>query len=97
MKLVKDKVPEIMRAEGKTPKTHIAAVEEYKEYLLKKLEEEVAEVKRDLNEEELADVIEVVYALTELLKKSPADLENTRLRKLEKTGGFKKRIILENA
>lgn len=96
MKLVRDKIPEIILSKGKTPKTHIATDKEYKEYLLKKLEEEVLEVKEELNEEELADVLEVVYTLAKLIGKTPKELEKTRKLKKSKNGGFEGKIILEN-
>ena len=54
------------------------------------------EIKEDLNEEELADVIEVIYALAEIIRKTPQDLENTRKLKKDKNGGFSRKTILEN-
>ncbi|MFA6064551.1 MAG: NUDIX domain-containing protein [archaeon] len=95
-KLVRDNIPKIMLSVGKQPITHIANEKEYKEYLLKKLDEEVLEVKNDLNEEELADALEVIYALAETIGKTPQNLENLRKLKKEKNGGFEKKIILEN-
>ena len=97
MKLVRDKVPQKILADGRTPITHTATQKEYKQHLFKKLEEEVLEVKKDLNEEELADVIEVIYALGKLIHKTPKQIETKRKQKLLKNGGFTKKIILENA
>ena len=60
-KLVRDKIPDIARGKGQTPVTHIADDAEYKERLIAKLDEVVAEFKEALATEELADVLEVVH------------------------------------
>lgn len=62
-KLVRDKIPDIIRSRGETAITHIASDEEYKKRLIEKLQEEVDEFKKDNNEEELADIMEVIYAI----------------------------------
>lgn len=91
-KLVRDKIPEIYGPQ----KRHIANDDEYLKELIKKLQEEVDEFKNDHDIEELADIIEVVYALSEFYDKSKEDLEKIRKEKAEKRGIFKKRIIWEN-
>ena len=62
-KLVRDRIPDITRAKGRHPKTHVAGDEEYWEKLLKKLDEEVSEYKKSGDPEELADVLEVIKAI----------------------------------
>lgn len=64
-KLVRDRIPEIIEARGKKPNVRILEQEEYLHHLEAKLDEEVAEYHRDKNAEELADILEVVYALAE--------------------------------
>ena len=59
-KLVRDKIPEIIEADGKTCKTKILSDEEYIAALETKLNEEVAEYQADKNLEEMADVLEAV-------------------------------------
>ena len=44
--------------------------------------------------EELVDVVEVIYAISETLGVSTEEFEKRRLEKLEKCGGFKDRTIL---
>jgi predicted house-cleaning noncanonical NTP pyrophosphatase (MazG superfamily) len=96
MKLVRDKIPKIMIKKGKSPITHFASELEFEEYLIKKLEEEVIEIKKDRNVEELADLLEVIYALGELIGVDSKKIEETRIKKIETNGGFSKKIILEN-
>jgi predicted house-cleaning noncanonical NTP pyrophosphatase (MazG superfamily) len=94
-KLVRDIIPEIIRSRGSTPFTHIASDEEYKEKLTTKLQEEVDEFVEEPSAEELADILEVVYALCDLYKIDKDKLEQVRREKAEKRGGFKERSILD--
>lgn len=85
-------IPEILDKKGVKYEKRIAGDDEYKSELVKKLEEEVVEFKKDLSVEELADVLEVLDAL----KKIPdyANVEDVRFTKKEEKGGFDKRYIL---
>jgi len=94
-KLVRDKIPEIIKKNGDTPITHIAPNEEYEKKLKKKLQEEVNEFLEDTNKEELADILEVIYALSDFYKIDKNELEQTRKEKAEKRGKFKNKIILD--
>lgn len=94
-KLVRDKIPEIIENTGKTAYCHILNGEEYIAELDKKLNEECAEYQADKSLEELADMLEVMYAIAEARGYSIADLERVRAEKAEKRGGFKDRIFLE--
>lgn len=93
-KLVRDKIPDIIRQQGETPTVRILEDEEYTRCLEGKLIEEVAEYRRDKNIEELADILEVVFALAENLGATKEDLMNAYQEKNEKRGGFSKRIFL---
>ena len=93
-KLVRDKIPAIIESNGKTPKTRILSCEEYTAELEKKLDEEVCEFHKDKNLEELADILEVVYALTENIGCSKEELFTANERKRAERGGFKDRILL---
>ena len=95
MKLVRDKIPDIIRAEGRTAKTRIADNNEYVELLRAKLQEEVSEYTSSKNPEELADVLEVLRALAEHHLDDFSKLEMMRKEKERVRGSFKKRIILE--
>ena len=94
-KLVRDRFPEIIQADGGVPKTRILDEIEYQEELMKNLQEEIAEFLNDSNTEELADVMEVVFALAETLDCTPVQLEGIRAEKAQKRGGFLDRIFLE--
>lgn len=94
-KLVRDKIPEIIEADGKECKTRILSNEEYIAALEEKLNEEVAEYQTDKNLEEMADVLEVLQAICMARGYSLAELEAVRAKKVEKRGGFEEKILLE--
>lgn len=94
-KLVRDKIPEIIKNSNKKFDSHVATKSEALKLLHTKLDEEVAEFHSDENLEELADVMEVIFALAKNLGYSEEDLLNKRTEKLEARGGFYKNIVLE--
>jgi len=94
-KLVRDKIPEIIRADGKVPITRILSEEEYLQELDIKLNEEVAEYQNDKSIEEMADVLEVLYAICEARGYSIEQLMEVKKNKQDKRGGFKDRIFWE--
>ena len=62
-KLVRDLIPEHLASNGVDFKTHIADDTEYEDKLFAKLQEEVSELAKDKNIDEVADVLEVVDAI----------------------------------
>jgi predicted house-cleaning noncanonical NTP pyrophosphatase (MazG superfamily) len=93
-KLVRDKIPQIIRAKGMEPLIYVAGIEEYGTRLRDKLREEVEEfLASDSDPEELADVLEVLYALAGQAGTDPDQLEKLRAAKAEERGGFTGRII----
>ncbi|MFH1712488.1 MAG: nucleoside triphosphate pyrophosphohydrolase [Patescibacteria group bacterium] len=95
-KLVRDKIPDIIRANGEVPMTYVADDEEYYQRLKQKLQEEIDEFIAEDNIEELADVLEVIYALCDVQNVRRVDLEQIRQIKEDKRGGFKEKIILKS-
>ena len=93
-KLVRDKIPEIIEMSGKQCEVEILSDEKYLEMIDKKLDEELAEYHKNRNIEELADLLEVIYAATKARGYSIEDLEIVRAEKAEKRGGFDKKILL---
>ena len=94
-KLVRDKIPEIIEKAGKKAYTHNLSEEEYMAELDKKLNEECAEYQADKSIEELADMLEVMYAIATARGWSVSELEDVRREKAEKRGAFERRIFLE--
>jgi len=96
-KLVRDRIPEIIQAEGKTYRTENISGPDLLVALKKKLVEEVAEFEEDNDVKELADILEVVYALSEVLGCEEGKLNALRKSKTESNGGFEKGIFLLEA
>ena len=94
-KLVRDNIPEIIHKNGKGVQFRHLSDAEFKIYLEKKLDEEVAEFHESKSLEELADIVEVLYALAEVHGHTVFELGRMRRRKLREKGGFEKRICLE--
>lgn len=95
-KLVRDGIPDIIRGEGLNPRIHIATPEEFHRRLRDKLREEVAEflaASRNEAPDELCDILEVVYALAAELGLTREHLEQLRLQKAARRGGFADRVI----
>jgi len=91
-KLVRDQILEIIRNDGKEPIIEILSDAEYLSELDKKLNEEVAEYQADKSIEEMADVLEVLFAICEARGYSVEELMQVKESKREKRGGFKERI-----
>ncbi len=98
-KLVRDKIPEIIKNNGEKPITRILEDEEYNKELEKKLVEECNEVinamESEERAEELADCLEVITALAKQEGKTLEDIINLATKKNIKRGGFDNRIFLE--
>ncbi|WP_411680043.1 phosphoribosyl-ATP pyrophosphohydrolase [Clostridium thailandense] len=94
-KLVRDKIPEIIEADGKKFEVRKVDKEEHYKLLEKKLEEEVKEFLEDKNLEELADIMEVVFGLAKNMGYSEEELLRKRMDKKEERGGFGEGIVLE--
>ena len=101
-KLVRDKIPEIMKEKKQTFKTR--TLKNDSEYLLalnKKLIEEVNEYIESSIEEnaerikyEIADILEVIEAICKLKKYEINVVQNYKLKKKREKGGFDKRVLL---
>lgn len=94
-KLVRDKIPQIIIADGRTPIVRTLSDEEYLSELDRKLNEEVAEYQADKSLEEIADVIEVLLAICEARGHSVDELMEVRDKKREKRGGFRDKVYWE--
>lgn len=95
MKLVRDKVPDVIKKNNQKPIFHIADDKEYKEALLHKLSEEVNEFRNDLNAQELGDLLDIIDAISASFGFSKEEIEKARLKKNDERGSFNERIILD--
>jgi predicted house-cleaning noncanonical NTP pyrophosphatase (MazG superfamily) len=93
-KLVRDKIAQVIRSRGLEPVIYTASSEEYATRLRDKLREEVEEfIASDDDPEELADILEVLYALARRAGIDQHQLETLRVAKAKERGGFGDRII----
>lgn len=105
MKLVRDNIPDIMKADGcMNIQTQRLEYTDYSKALSLKLKEEAMEAadevlngNREKMMEELADLEEVVLAIKKHFQISTDEIENKRKEKKQIKGGFEKRIWLETA
>ncbi|MED1103263.1 nucleoside triphosphate pyrophosphohydrolase [Bacillus paramycoides] len=97
-KLIRDKIPQIIKNNGKTPTTRILNENEYIKEICKKTEEELTEyleAKTKPNKlEELADLLELINALAEHEGTTLEEINTIRKKKAEERGGFKNRVFL---
>lgn len=94
-KLIRDNIPEIITSQGKKPVTRVLTNEEYKQYLSKKLQEEVDEFMEDTCIDELCDILEVLEAISEVMGFSETQIKEAKKQKADKNGSFSKRLCLE--
>jgi predicted house-cleaning noncanonical NTP pyrophosphatase (MazG superfamily) len=98
-KLVRDKIPDLIRADGKVPETEVVTDQfDLGDWLSRKLQEEVDEYKFTGNWAELVDIYEVVLALWELdtrsLVKPVGTIAVEADRAREERGGLTAGVIL---
>lgn len=94
-KLVRDKIPEIISSQGKKCTVEVMEDEEYLKMIDKKLSEELNEYYENGSVEELADLLEVIYAASVARGRTVEELEEIRKEKLSKRGGFESRLLLK--
>ena len=93
-KFVRDRIPEIIAQGGNRCRTQVLSDEDYLRMVDAKLDEELAEYHADGNVEELADLLEVIYATAAARGCGREELERICAAKAEKRGGFEQKILL---
>lgn len=97
-KLVRDNIPEIIETNNKKFSMKVLEPIEHEIEIKRKLVEELTEYQEASNNkdaiEELADLLELIYAVLPLHGSSMEELEKVRLAKREKRGGFEKGYFL---
>lgn len=96
-KLVRDRIPAIIRAAGGEPRFRRATEGERLGLLVRKLQEEATELQRTPCLDECADVLEVVLAIAEELHASSVELYATAAAKVADRGAFREGYVLELA
>ncbi len=94
-KLVRDRIPEIIRASGRPCDCETLTDEEFLVRAERKLDEELAEFHESRDVSELADLIEVIYAVAAALGADRDGLERIRARKADERGAFNGKILLK--
>ncbi|MDR4138765.1 phosphoribosyl-ATP pyrophosphohydrolase [Bacillus thuringiensis] len=95
---MRNKIPQIIKSNGKTPTTRILPEDEYIEELCKKTQEELTEYIKAKTKpdklEELSDLLELINALAEHEGTTLEEINNIRKKKAEERGGFSDRVFL---
>lgn len=94
-KLVRDRIPEIIEASGKTCVIEVMSTDAYIQALDAKLDEELAEYQQSKSLEELADLLEVMGAVVKARGYTWDDLTRVRKEKRAARGAFDQRIFLK--
>lgn len=94
-KIVRDNIPTIIENNGSKCEIEIVPNEEALSYLYAKLTEEVNEFLESKDIHEIADVMEVLYAICDKMKITRAMLETIRQQKENENGGFENNIVLK--
>ena len=96
-KAIRDKIPEIIADSGKKHNLKQLDDESFLAEIEKKLIEEVNEYTESKNVEELADLLEVIYRISELRGVNSDELDEIRKDKAEKRGKFNSNLFLIDA
>ena len=94
-KLVRDRIPEIIEGSGKKCEVEVVSDEVALEYLYRKLNEEVNELLEDKNIDEIADVMEVLFAIASKYDYNENEVLEVRNSKKSSRGGFDYNIVLK--
>ena len=97
-KLVRDKIPEIIKNNNEEPITRILNDIDYKKELENKLYEEYQEVLEATGKdrlEELADMLEIISSLAKLENSTLNNVIEIANKKVLKRGSFENKIYLE--
>ena len=94
-KLIRDKIPELIEESGRQVSTKKLSQEEYLQALIDKIVEEINDYRSSENEEEIADIYEVLDCLVELKEYEPMHIDYLRMKKRDAQGSYKDRILLE--
>lgn len=95
-KLVRDKIPNVINAQGNNCTTRTLESKEFVTCLNAKLLEEMQEFLSNNDIEELVDIYEVMLAILDERGVSLETFEELREKKMQARGAFKEKIFLES-
>ena len=96
-KLIRDRIPEFIKACGDEFETKVMDNSEFEKELKKKLVEEAKELAHASKESllnELSDVLELVKSIASQYKIKFQEIDRYQIEKRKKRGGFKKKLFL---
>jgi len=93
-KLVRDRIPEIIRSRGAQPTVRIASEDELDLLMRIKIVEEAEELLSSGETEEIVDLLEVINALIRLRDLGRDRLDQLRAQKNQTRGGFERGYVL---
>ena len=94
-KLVRDKIPDIIKNDGKKPIVRLASREEYNNLILQKLSEELLEFHENPSLEEAADIYEVFVSILNNWNMPLSVVQNAAAEKAKDRGSFADGVVLE--
>ena len=96
-KLIRDKIPEIIKSKGGEYKIRTLQKREFEKELKKKLLEESKEILEAPKKElvnELSDVLEIIKSIASHFKIDFKEIEKCQIKRKKERGGFLKRLFL---
>jgi len=98
-KLIRDRIPEIIKKDNAVPKISLLDDKRYRIALKEKLMEEVKELLETKTDEEmlneLSDVLELIGCIASQHNITMKEVEKQRKKKKKERGGFEKKVFLE--
>ena len=93
-RLVRDKVPEMIRTAGRECETRIASHEEFEAYAVKKLQEEVEEFAARGSIDDVVDILEMLHRIATFRSIPWEEVEKLRVKKAWERGGYDMGVVL---
>ena len=93
-KIVRDKIPQIIRDSGRTCEYKILGESEVKEALQEKLLEKAQIFLKRPSEDELSDIYELLDAIVETFEYEPLHIDYLKIQNKENKGTYSEKVFL---
>ncbi|MEZ7890506.1 MAG: nucleoside triphosphate pyrophosphohydrolase [Candidatus Wallbacteria bacterium] len=93
-KIVRDKIPDIIRNEKRNCNIKILSDKDAVNLLSQKILEEADEFLKEPSKEEMADIFEILHSIIKKYNWTYDEIEKIRINKANKNGSFDKNIFL---